>query len=345
VITMFAPNERARRIVITLLAFLLAAAFAVAASATPAHADDPKEFNAFVGDLGVAPADQEFVIIDALAPGLTVTFENPIFNTQTQKAGSFSIEFPSEFDSPTPGAITFHPASGTQNWTAAVEGNKVIIFANTGGDRISVSEAVSVDVTFNAADEGLFALSETDLDGDQQAGGNFGGEGNTFTLANNPPTIIVGEATACEAGVGGAEGQACRATLAGNTNDSGTAACPPEDDGGCGKDGFVLVEFLGSNEDCDGTTCSLWSVDTDTGTGGQNFFYLVVDTGGVKNPTIFAEQFDSGGNSTGEIAIARNCQPPRRVFGCVDIKHPDYSKKAGIYPIRFPATDPRGGYR
>ena len=85
-----------------------------------------------------------------------------------------------------------------------------------------------------------------------------------------------------------------------------------------------------------------------TGTANQDFFYLIIDTGGAKNPKIFAQAFDSDGSMIGgdpNVVRARNCRPPVRNFGCVDTDHPDYSKKSGIYPIRFPTTDPRGGYR
>ena len=59
---------------------------------------------------------------------------------------------------------------------------------------------------------------------------------------------------------------------------------------------------------------------------------------GTRNPAILYE------NGSGELEAMKNCQPPKRVFNCVDIKHPDYSKAAGSYPVKFKAEDPRVGF-
>ena len=47
----YAPTNRARRILIAVLAFALVAGLAIATSIAPAGADDPKEFKLFVDEI------------------------------------------------------------------------------------------------------------------------------------------------------------------------------------------------------------------------------------------------------------------------------------------------------
>ena len=267
--------------------------------------------------------------------GATFTFQNPDVATNTQQAGSFRIVFPSAFENLNPGTITLSSGDPSK-WTASASNGTLDLFANSAGNRLGIDQTVSVNVAFDATELGTFGPSDFDVTGDQQAGGVPAGGGNTFVLVNTSPTITVNCAAGqpCEVSAPGASG-----------SDSGTAACPPA---GCGQAGIVTISFVGNTEVCAGEDCSLWDADTTTGTANQDFFYLIIDTGGAKNPKIFAQAFDSDGSKIGgdpNVVRARNCRPPVRNFGCVDTDHPDYSKKSGIYPIRFPTTDPRGGYR
>ncbi len=339
----FAPSIRVRRILIVLLAFLLAAAFAVAASTAPAQADDAKQFKVFVGEappLGVPPAgDTQVTVEQGEDIALIFTFENPDEDTNTQQAGSFQVVLPAGFENLETGAITLTPASGPNQdasgtWTADTTGSDtVVLFANSGGDRLGIDEKISLEVTFDATTLGTFGPSDFMITADQQAGGPPDGGGNTFVQANDSPTITV----VCGAG------QQCSVSVSGANNDTGTAACDPVE--GCDKAGALEISFQGTDQDCgDGNVdCNLWFAANFTG---GDDFYLIIDTGGVSNVKIYAEQFDSDGNDLGFVGRAHNCKPPARNFGCVDTSHTEYDRKAGIFPIRFPGgIDPPGGYR
>jgi hypothetical protein len=178
-------------------------------------------------------------------------------------------------------------------------------------------------------------------DGDQEAHGSFSG-GNQFTLQGDAPTITItfdGEFANCE------QGKSCETNRDG-TLGSAIAACKPDTAAagdGCGKDGLVAIDFLEGICDTGGEFAgeceAIWFADTSTGSGANDFFYVTIRVPeGLRNPTIFYE------DGAGDLIAAKNCQPPKRVFNCVDIKHPDYSKSGGIYPVKLKAEDPRIGF-
>lgn len=166
----FAPNERARRILTVLLAFALAAAFAVAASIAPAQAADAKFYTATPHTQG------------AVGSSVEITFTN-VSPTDTQDAGSFYLGFPAGFviSNAVITSGTGGETNGGQDWEVlsgknTLPTNPVIISATSGGQRMPENDFVTVNVTWSAAPSGTQLL---DTKGDQQAGGVFKG-GNDF---------------------------------------------------------------------------------------------------------------------------------------------------------------------
>ncbi len=339
-ISNYASNSQTRQVLIALMAFLLAAGVASVGYSAPANASsingDDKDYSATVAPTSVAGSS---------TTTFTVTFKNEDTNTFTQRAGSFFVDF---------GQAGFSEVSATESATnpqtsdgrdwevvSAVDG-LIIISAVGGGERIGVGETVSVDVEATAPAWSLSAGNEKSLEtgGDQEAHGDFGG-GNEFTLQGPAPTITVtfdGQFANCE------QGQDC-ATAPDGTVGSATAECKPDiaaASDGCGKDGVVAIDFLEgvceSGGEFAGECEALWFADTTTGLGADDYFYVVVQAPeGLRNPTILYE------NTDGTLEGMKNCQPPKRVFNCVDIKHPDYSKSGGTYPVKLKAEDPRIG--
>jgi hypothetical protein len=315
---------------IALLAFVMVAGVAFVGHSAPANADDDKDYSATVTATSIAGSATDT---------FTVTFKNEDANTFTQRAGSFFVDFGEagfgdvSADSPL--------ASGGQAWELLSDTNGlVVISAVAGGERISVGETVSVGVQATAPAWSLLGGNEKALatGGDQEAHGDFSG-GNVFTLQSTPPTITVtfdGQFANCE------QGRDC-ATDSEGTVGSATAECKPTADAGCGKDGVVAIDFLeglcDSGGEFAGECAALWFADTTTGAGTNDYFYVVIQVPeDLRRPSILYE------NTSGNLEAMKNCQPPKRVFNCVDIKHPDYSKSGGIYPVKLKAQDPRIGF-
>lgn len=325
--------SQTRKVRIALLAFALVATAILVGDGAPASADDDKDYSVTVTATSVPGSATDT---------FTVTFKNEDTNTFTQRAGSFLVDFgPAGFV----GVSASNPlASGGHAWELVSDANGlVVISAVSGGERIGVGETVSVDVEATAPAWSLSGGNEKVLAtaGDQEAHGNFGG-GNEFTLQSAAPTITVtfdGQVADCEQGLD------C-ATAPEGVVGSATAECKPNTPGaedGCGKDGVVAIDFLEGlcdpGGEFDGECAALWFADTTTGAGTDDFFYVVINTPeDLRKPTLLYE------NSSGQLEAMKNCQPPKRTFNCVDIKHPDYSKAAGVYPIKFRAEDPRVGF-
>ncbi len=323
----------ARRVWLAALAFCLAAGLAFIGHSTPVSAADDKDYSATVSPTTVAGSDIETFM---------VTFENEDTNTFTQRAGSFFVDFGEQGFTD----VSASPpvASGGQSWQVVSDADGLIVIsAIGGGERIGVGETVSVEIQAMAPPWSLSGgnVKVLQTGGDQQAYGDFGG-GNEFTLQGDPPTITVtfdGQFASCEAG------KDCTTAPDGNVG-AATAECKPDTAAagdGCGKDGIVAVDFLEGICDPGGEFAgkceAIWFADTTTGSGDDDFFYVVIQVPeGTRNPAILYE------NGSGELEAMKNCQPPKRVFNCVDIKHPDYSKAAGSYPVKFKAEDPRVGF-
>ena len=321
-----------RRVRIALLAFALVVGMVLVGHSAPANASDDKDYSATVTATSVAGSATDT---------FTVTFENEDTNTFTQRAGSFFVDFgQAGFTSV---SATDPLASGGQVWELVSAANGLIVIsAVSGGERISVGETVSVDVQATAPAWSLSGGNEKALatGGDQEAHGNFGG-GNEFTLQSAAPTITVtfdGQFANCEQGLD------C-ATASDGTVGSATAECKPgpaASGDGCGKDGVVAIDFLEGlcdpGGEFEGECAAIWFADTTTGAGEEDFFYVVIQAPeGLRQPSILYE------DGTGNLEKMKNCQPPKRVFNCVDIKHPDYSKSGGVYPVKLKAEDPRIG--
>lgn len=325
--------SQTRRVRIALLAFALVVGVAFVGHSAPASASDDKDYSATVTATSVAGSATDT---------FTVTFTNEDTNTFTQRAGSFFVDFGLAGFASVSAATPI--ASGNQAWelVSAADG-LVVISAVAGGERIGVGETVSVDVEATAPAWSLLGGNEKTLEtgGDQEAHGNFGG-GNEFTLQSAAPTITVtfdGQFALC------VQGEDC-ATAPDGTVGSATAECKPNTPGtddGCGKDGVLAVDFLEGACDVGGDFAgeceALWFADTTTGTDtGDDYFYVIIEAPeGLRKPSILIE------DSNGDLQAVKNCQPPKRTFDCVDIKHPDYSKSGGIYPVKLKAEDPRIG--
>jgi hypothetical protein len=191
---MYAPTTRARRILIAVLAFAMAAAFAFVASAAPADAArDEKTYS-----VTVVPDEANV----GEAKSYTVTFTNETSNTVTQRAGAFSIDFGGAgFQSVTVNETATNPQSSTgQDWElVSTAGGNVVISATSGGERIPIGESVTVVVTATHNSPGLKTL---DSAGDQEHHGDFNG-GSKFDQPpkNGKPTInIVSVAIPCPGG-------------------------------------------------------------------------------------------------------------------------------------------------
>ena len=322
-----------RRTLAAILAFALAIGIAIAVPTAPAKASDAKDYSATVVATSVAGTATDT---------FTVTFKNETTNTYTQRAGSFFVDFGqggfTDVSAATP------VAGGGQSWELVSEANGLIVISATaGGERIGVGETVSVDVQATAPAWSLAGGNDKMLStgGDQQAYGDFGG-GNEFTLQGGTPTITVtfdGQFANCE------QGKDCTTATDGSVG-AATAECKPDTAAagdGCGKDGVVAIDFLEGICDPGGEFAdeceAIWFADTTTGLGAGDYFYVVIEVpDGVRNPTLLFE------NTFGDLEAMKNCQPPKRVFNCVDIKHPDYDKSAGIYPVKLKAEDPRVGF-
>jgi hypothetical protein len=323
------------------LAFALTVGFASAAHNAPATASndnsDDKEYSASVTPTSVA---------GSATATFTVFFENEETNTLTQRAGSFFVDFGvAGFTNVNVIESTTNPfTSDGHDWELVSDANgRVVISAASGGERISVGEIVSVDVVATAPAWSISGGNTKTLEtgGDQEANGSFSG-GNQFTLQGSEPTITVtfdGEFANCE------QGKSCETNPDGAVG-SAIAACKPDTGAagdGCGKDGLVAIDFLEGICDTGGEFAreceAIWFADTSTGSGVNDFFYVIIRVPeGLRNPKIFYE------DGAGDLITARNCQPPKRVFNCVDIKHPDYSKSGGVYPVKLKAEDPRIGF-
>jgi hypothetical protein len=324
-----------------MLAFTLAVGVALLAGSAPANATstngDDKDYSASVTATSV---------LGSATDTFRVTFKNEDANTFTQRAGAFFVDFGSEgFINVSVAESATNPrTSDGHDWELVSDANGLIVIsAVSGGERIGVGQTVSVDVTATAPAWSLTGDNDKVLDtgGDQEAHGNFGG-GNEFTLQGSAPTITVtfdGQFANCEQGLD------CT-TAADGTVGSATAECKPDtaaDGDGCGKDGIVAIDFLeglcDAGGEFDGECAAIWFADTTTGFGQNDYFYVVIQAPeGLRNPSIL---YEDGGGGGGELVKARNCQPPKREFNCVDIKHPDYSKKGGTYPVKLKAQDPR----
>ena len=324
-----------RRISIILLAFAVAVGVAVATDSASAHADstngDDKDYSATVTATTVPGSATDT---------FTVTFKNEDTNTFTQRAGSFFVDFGSAgfIDVAVAESETNPRTSSGVDWELVSETNGLIVIsAVSGGERIGVGETVSVDVMATAPAWSLLGGNDKVLatGGDQEAHGDFGG-GNAFTLQSAPPTITVtfdGQFAEC------IEGEDCT-TEPDGTVGSATAECKPAADSGCGKDGVVAVDFLEGL--CDeggefaGQCAAIWFADTTTGSGPNDYFYVVIEAPeDLQRPSILLE------DGTGGLVEAKNCQPPKREFNCIDIKHPDYDKRGGTFPVKLEAKDPR----
>ena len=303
------------------------------ATASSDNSDD-KEYSASVTPTSVA---------GSAAGTFTVTFKNEVTNTVTQNAGSFFVDLGATGF--TDVSVTESPTnprtSGGHDWELVSDANGlVIISAGSGGERIPVGETVSIDIHGTAPAWSISGANTKTLEtgGDQEAHGNFGG-GNQFTLQGAAPTITVtfdGEFANCE------QAKGCETNPDGTVG-SATAACKPDtaaEGDGCGKDGIVAIDFLEGVCDAGGEFAgecvAIWFADTSTGSGPNDFFYVIIQAPeGLRHPTISYEDGD------GNLVATKNCQPPNRVFNCIDIKHPDYSKSAGTYPVKLKAQDPR----
>jgi hypothetical protein len=340
VIGNYESKSQTRQILIALVAFALAIGMALVGYSSPANASstngDDKDYSATVIATSVA---------ESSTATFTVTFKNEDANTFTQRAGSFFVDFgqPGFAGVSVTEFVTNPRTSDGHDWeVVSVADGLVIISAVGGGERIGVGETVSVDVEATAPAWSLSGGNEKLLEtgGDQEAHGDFAG-GNEFTLQGTAPTITVtfdGQFANCQQGVD------C-ATAPDGTVGSATAECKPDTagaDDGCGKDGVVAIDFLeGACEpggEFAGECEAIWFADTTTGLGSDDYFYVVVQAPeGLRHPTILYE------NTDGNLKGMKNCQPPNRVFNCVDIKHPGYSKSGGTYPVKLKAEDPRIG--
>ncbi len=343
-IATFVPNERARRFVIALLAFLLAAAFAVAASTAPAEAAKTNRFYAadiFVGN-PVESGDNSH--------DLFVTFEN-LGPTVTQQAGSFRVDFTGRFID-RGGSINSYQitdASG-HTWVPVSDQDdpEVVISALDGGHRIGVGETVTVKVNIEAPP---FFFGEEDpneypLDtaGDQEDHGNFKPGSNRFTLGpgEEAPEVLVvfgGQKVNC------AGGSLSHCTT-GNESFGEEGAFASTDCGAlsdpfaCEKLGVMTVE-ADSEAFCDANGCKASWVANGINAG---TIYLIIriapedQGGGIK---ILFDPDPTDNNDT--LTVAKNCQPPIRNTNCVDRNHPLFVN-GEVYPLRFEG-DPRGSYR
>jgi hypothetical protein len=332
-VTGLATHRRAPNIFIAIVALVMAIGWVCAVPLTPAGASaDDKDYSATVAPMSVTESTSAI---------FTVTFKDEDVNTLTQRAGSFFVDFGSAGF--TNVSASNPVASGGEDWVlVSTADGLVVISAASGGERIGVGETVSVDVAATAPAWSIHGGNVKVLatGGDQQAYGDFSG-GNEFTLQGPAPAITVlfdGEYASCE------QGHDCT-TAPDGTIGSATAQCKPDTaapDDGCGKDGIVAIDFLEGVCDAGGEfageCAALWYADTSTGYGASDYFYAVIHApDGMHNPTILYE------DSSGNLVRAKNCQPPQRVFNCVDIKHPDYSKTDGVYPVKLRAEDPRIG--
>ena len=186
------PTIRARRILIALLTFALAAAFVLVASIAPADAAKDKKL------YSLSPHSQE------VEDSATFTFTNES-GTNTQLVGSYSILFPAGFTGLD--ATVSSPAGTTWVVLSSPGDNPVIVSAASGGNRVGIlpgSNEVEVVVTWAAGSPTGSQILTTAAD--QQAGGQFGG-GNEFKpidkgdeASDLHPEIVVCGATLCGAG-------------------------------------------------------------------------------------------------------------------------------------------------
>lgn len=327
-----ASISQARRGRVVALAFLLVTSVTVLGHTSPAGAADDKDYSATVTATTVPGSATDT---------FTVTFKNEDTNTFTQRAGAFFVDFGGEGF--TNVSATTPAASGGQAWELVSDAaGLVVISAESGGERIGVGETVSVDIQATAPAWALSGGNDKALPtgGDQEAHGDFGG-GNEFTLQSEPPTITItfdGQFANCEQGLD------CSTEPEGTVG-SATAECKPDTAAlgdGCGKDGVVAIDFLEGlcepGGEFAGECEAIWFADTTTGSGPTDYFYVVIEAPeGLKNPSILYE------DTPGSLQEMKNCQPPKRVFNCIDIKHPDYNKNAGVYPVKLKAEDPRIG--
>jgi hypothetical protein len=341
---MFAPTTRAHRIFIALLAFALAVALAIVASATPADAaKTTRDFSAEVTAGNPAKGGK--------ANTYTVTFTN-LGPTQTQQAGSFFVDFDDHgfsiesvdnlvardkdgFDL----GLTWVVTSGTDT--------EVVISAFDGGNRIGILDTVSVDVGVIApafipidGDPNHYRL---DAGGDQEAFGNFKPGSNKFTPRNGMPDAQVtfgGSKVECEEGEEGNLNHCETGTeTAANGAGANTECGDPNDIfNNCPKAGTLTVEaddVFCLDHDCEAS----WIATGETGV-----FYVIVevaleDQGGNIKVVFDLDPSDNNDTQT----VAKNCNPPKRNTNCIDPNHYLF-ERGKVLPVRFEVIDPRISY-
>ncbi len=189
----YAPNVTARRILIAVLAFAMAAAFIFVSAVAPADGKgkDPKEYSVTVtpdsANLGVSTE-------------YTVTFKNLSDNTVTQRAGAFSIDFGDQdfvVDSTLAEIEATLSNTSNRSWIVeSISGDEVIISATSGGERIHIDESVTFKLLATGTSAGPKTLETA---GDQEAGGDFNG-GSKFDQPpkfGKPQITVVQVATPC----------------------------------------------------------------------------------------------------------------------------------------------------
>ncbi len=326
----YAPTVRARRILIAVLAFALAVGFAVAASIAPAQADDPKQYSVTISDADEGPGDE--VEVDESPPNRTVTltFAN-VFDTNTQRLGAALADFGDTADLDVVSAgVPVAPIGKT--WIATVDqgANTVTLqAASSGNDRLVEGESVSVDVSIATA-SGTHPPTSFDIvtAADQQSDDPDFGGGNEFVPV--PPddgivhiTVIGGIEQTCNA-----EQEKCST---GQDNGASTDCID------CKADGVLIVDHQAGI--CDpggefaGECGELWFADYVEDSGPDGIFYLMIFDAPKGSKIVYED-------ASGELQVARNCQPPHRTVNCVEKSLSTKDVKA----LKLD-EDPRGGYR
>lgn len=174
----FAPSDRARRVLIAVLAFLLAIGFAIAASVVPAQAGN--------GDDKLYEAE----LVSSTGTSAHVRVTN-LSGTDTQKMGGIRLTLVPVDGSGSFSGLTLDSVSAYEaSWTGSASGNVVLATAIGGGNRVAPqvdppSGTVDLIISWSAADPGDYIVQ---VDVDQQATGTFK-KGNLFEGNNLDLTI------------------------------------------------------------------------------------------------------------------------------------------------------------
>ena len=338
----YALNDRARRILIALLAFLTGAAvLAILAVGPPAAADDAKNFAVTISDVDEFDVDS-IEISDGAAVDVFIEWTN-VSETGTQRFGSARGFFDDDFFTINSATIDDAP-NGKQTWDASFDNTTgtVEFHANNkgrGDNRVGPLESVTVKVNITPPNGTRPpTIYDISTDVDQEASDPDWGGGNEFLPI--PPADPPADDTVHITVVGGIE-KACNPTAGNPDCSTGTDQGASTDCFNCKSDGILIVDHQAGICDIGGEFAGecgeLWFADyqPDVGPGSGGEFYLIITVPKRSNKIVYEDPANPG-----VLVVAKNCQPPHRTVLCID---KDLSS-GKTFALKLD-EDPRGGYR